>query len=40
VGDPSEATAEKGQAFLDAVTTNIGRFLVELAAADPQDLYE
>ncbi|UOQ97804.1 creatininase family protein [Hymenobacter sp. 5317J-9] len=40
VGNPAAATAEKGQAFLEAVTTNIGQFLVELAAADPQDLYE
>ncbi|HEX8656242.1 MAG TPA: creatininase family protein, partial [Hymenobacter sp.] len=40
VGNPAEATAEKGQAFLEAVTTNIGQFLVELAAADLQDLYE
>jgi creatinine amidohydrolase len=40
VGNPAEATAEKGAAFLDAATTNIGQFLVELAAADPQDLYE
>ncbi|WP_231590657.1 creatininase family protein [Hymenobacter terrenus] len=39
-GNPAEATAEKGQAFLEAVTTNIGQFLVALAAADPQDLYE
>jgi creatinine amidohydrolase len=40
VGDPAEATAQKGEAFLEAVTTNIGQFLVELAAADPQDMYE
>jgi creatinine amidohydrolase len=40
VGDPAAATAEKGAAFLAAVTANIGHFLVELAAADPQDLYE
>ena len=40
VGNPAAATAEKGQAFLEACTTNIGQFLVELAAADPQDLYE
>ncbi|MBJ6107918.1 creatininase family protein [Hymenobacter sp. BT523] len=40
VGNPAAATAEKGQAFLEAVTTNIAQFLVELAAADPQDLYE
>ena len=39
-GDPAGATAEKGAAFLTAVTTNIAQFLVELAAADPQDLYE
>ena len=39
-GDPAAATAEKGAAFLEAVTTNIGQFLVELAAADPRDLYE
>ena len=39
-GNPAGATAEKGAAFLEAVTTNIARFLVELAAADPQDLYE
>ena len=40
VGNPAAATAEKGAAFLEAVTTNIAQFLVELAAADPQDLYE
>ncbi|MDF7812586.1 creatininase family protein [Hymenobacter sp. YC55] len=40
VGDPAAATAEKGAAFLATVTANIGQFLVELAAADPQDLYE
>lgn len=40
VGNPAGATAEKGAAFLEAVTTNIGQFLVELAAADPQDMYE
>ncbi|GAC1376116.1 MAG: creatininase family protein [Hymenobacter sp.] len=40
VGDPAEATAEQGRAFLEAATTNIAQFLVELAAADPQDLYE
>ncbi|MBF9142675.1 creatininase family protein [Hymenobacter properus] len=40
VGNPAAATAEKGQAFLEACTTNIAQFLVELAAADPRDLYE
>ena len=40
VGNPAAATAEKGAAFLRAVTAELGQFLVELAAADPQDLYE
>lgn len=40
VGNPAAATAEKGAAFLRAVTAEVGQFLVELAAADPQDLYE
>jgi len=40
VGNPAAATAEKGAAFLEAVTTNIAQFLIELAAADTQDLYE
>lgn len=40
VGNPAAATAEKGAAFLHAVTAEVGQFLVELAAADPQDLYE
>jgi creatinine amidohydrolase len=40
VGNPAAATAEKGAAFLRAVTENLGQFLVELAAADPNDLYE
>jgi len=39
-GNPAAATAEKGEAFLRAITQEIGQFLVELAAADPQDLYE
>lgn len=40
VGNPAAATAEKGAHCLDAVTRNIAGFLVELAAADPADLYE
>ena len=40
VGNPAAATAAKGAAFLEAATDNIAQFLVELAAADPQDLYE
>ena len=39
VGDPSAATPQKGEAFFRAVTERIGGFLVELAAADLNDLY-
>jgi creatinine amidohydrolase len=38
-GDPAAASAEKGRAFLAALTRQIGEFLAELAAADPNDLY-
>lgn len=40
VGNPSLASAGKGRAFLDAVAERIASFLVELASADPADLYE
>jgi creatinine amidohydrolase len=40
VGEPSASTAEKGARFAEAVSHRIGEFLVELAAADPDDLYE
>lgn len=40
VGDPSRATAEKGARFVAAVAERLAGFLVELAAADPDDLYE
>ena len=39
VGNPAAADAQKGRIFLDAVTERIGGFLVELAAADPEDMY-
>src|SRR3954471_11564460 len=39
VGDPSAATAAKGEAFLGAVTERIGGFLADLAATDPNELY-
>lgn len=39
-GNPSAATREKGEKFLTAVTERIGGFLVELAGADRQKLYE
>lgn len=40
VGNPAQAAAAKGAAYLAAVTAQFGEFLVELAAADPADLYE
>ena len=40
VGDPRGATPEKGAAFAAAVSERVAGFLVELAAADPDDLYE
>src|SRR5256885_4279385 len=39
-GNPAAATAEKGARFLRAVTERIGGFLVELAAADLERMYE
>ena len=39
-GNPAAATAEKGERFLRAVTERIGGFLVELAAADLEHMYE
>ena len=38
-GNPAASTPEKGARFFDAVTERIGGFLVELAAADPEQLY-
>ena len=40
VGDPSRATAEKGERYLDDLTTKISSFLLELARADLDALYE
>lgn len=40
VGDPAPATAEKGAEYFRSVTERIAAYLVELAAADPDDLYE
>jgi creatinine amidohydrolase len=39
-GNPAAATAVKGAKFLDAVTLKIGDFLVDLARADTNKLYE
>ena len=40
IGDPSRATADKGQQFFDAVVERIAGFLVDLAQADINDMYE
>jgi creatinine amidohydrolase len=40
VGDPSQAKAEKGDKYLLATARQIAGFLLELAKADIQDLYE
>jgi creatinine amidohydrolase len=39
-GNPAKSTAEKGERFLTAVTERIGGFLVDLAKADPENIYE
>lgn len=39
VGNPREATADKGKRFVAAATARIADFLVELAAADPANRY-
>ncbi len=40
VGNPALASPEKGRRYFEAVTRRLGAFLVELAALDPDDLYE
>jgi creatinine amidohydrolase len=40
IGDPSRATAKKGEAYVAAASARIADFLVELAALDLDDLYE
>jgi hypothetical protein len=40
VGNPAAATASKGAAYFKAVTKKIAGFLQELAAADPNAMYE
>jgi creatinine amidohydrolase len=39
-GNPAAATVEKGEKFLEAVTTKIATFLVDLAKADTGNMYE
>lgn len=40
IGNPSKATAAKGQAYVNAAVNQIAGFLGELAALDVDDLYE
>ncbi len=40
VGNPAAASAEKGLRCFQAMTEKIADFFVELAAADPDDMYE
>jgi creatinine amidohydrolase len=39
IGNPAASSAEKGASYFAMVTEKIGGFLVDLSAADPQDLY-
>lgn len=40
VGNPRAATRQKGERYTAVVVERLSRFLVDLAAADPDDLYE
>jgi len=40
VGNPAKATPDKGRRYFEAVTRKIGEFLIELAAADVNNMYE
>jgi creatinine amidohydrolase len=40
VGDPTRSSAAKGARYVEAVTAKIGEFLIELAHADLETLYE
>ena len=40
IGDPSLATPAKGARYVEAVCGPIAEFLIELASADPEDMYE
>ena len=39
IGNPKKATAEKGEKFLETVTSKIGEFILELAQNDLTNLY-
>lgn len=40
IGNPAAATAEKGGRYFDAVAEKIADFFVDLAAADPENMYQ
>jgi creatinine amidohydrolase len=40
IGNPAKASAEKGERFFKFITAKISDFLVQLAAADLENLYE
>lgn len=40
IGNPRAATREKGERYTAAVIERLSRFLIDLAAADPGDMYE
>ena len=40
IGNPAKATPDKGKRYIEAVTEKIASFLVELAHADLDDLYD
>jgi creatinine amidohydrolase len=39
-GNPKAASREKGERFVEAVATRLGSFLIDLAKADPIQMYE
>jgi creatinine amidohydrolase len=39
VGDPSQASAEKGEKYFKAVTQKVAQFFVEVATTPKQDFY-
>lgn len=40
VGDPRKASAEKGKKYFKAVTEKVSQFFIEVATADPGNLYD
>ncbi len=40
VGNPKKANAEKGKRYVDALTTKISEYFIEMAECDGTDLYE